>query len=403
LEPLEERRLLATLTVDTLSDTVDAGDGVTSLREAVAAANMAAGADTIEFALSLGDGGPAAIFLTQGEIAIAEALTIDARSVAQGVTIDANLMSRVFNITATTGDFTLAGLTLINGKTTGSNSSFTDSTFSGGAVRCASSGLLIIDHCLVRKSSTSGSLARGGGIFTSSELSVTHTTVSDNSTTGFNSNGGGVFAYGGATLDRCVISRNVTKGRLSEGGGISVGAENVIVVLRSLIEGNSTEGIEAGGGGIDFSLSNLTLSESTISGNWTSGYSAYGGGIYGGNATITNSTISGNQTWADNSRGGALDVNLDLTISQSTISGNVTHGRNAPGSAPRNALFSYARVFIGEAALLRAPFNSYERDKLRGFLRARRQFQFLIDSPLDKLTQRYKQAIRRCLNENTPD
>lgn len=74
-----------------------------------------------------------------------------------------------------------------------------------------------------------------------------------------------------------------------------------------------------------------------------------------------------------------------------------------PGSAPRNALFSYARVFIGEAALLRAPFNSYERDKLRGFLRARRQFQFLIDSPLDKLTQRYKQAIRRCLNENTPE
>lgn len=73
-----------------------------------------------------------------------------------------------------------------------------------------------------------------------------------------------------------------------------------------------------------------------------------------------------------------------------------------PGSAPRKALFSYARVFIGEAALFRAPLNSNERDKLRGLLRARREFNFLISSPLDELTQRYRQALARCLNETLP-
>ena len=34
LEPLEDRRLLAVVTVNTLDDTVDFNDGVTSLREA---------------------------------------------------------------------------------------------------------------------------------------------------------------------------------------------------------------------------------------------------------------------------------------------------------------------------------------------------------------------------------
>lgn len=74
-----------------------------------------------------------------------------------------------------------------------------------------------------------------------------------------------------------------------------------------------------------------------------------------------------------------------------------------PHSAARKSLYSYTRIFLAEAALLRAPTAPFERDKLRGFLRARREFQFLIDSPLDELTQRYKQAIGRCLNENMSD
>ena len=63
VEPLEERRLLAVATVTTLGDTVDFADGVTSLREALFAANTLAGPDTIEFDPVLGQMVPRRFFL----------------------------------------------------------------------------------------------------------------------------------------------------------------------------------------------------------------------------------------------------------------------------------------------------------------------------------------------------
>ena len=88
-EPLEVRRLLALVTVNTLSDTVDINDGVTSLREAIFATNLVGGADTIEFAPSLTAGGPATILLTQGELKITDSLTINGPG-ANLLTIDAS-------------------------------------------------------------------------------------------------------------------------------------------------------------------------------------------------------------------------------------------------------------------------------------------------------------------------
>src|SRR5687767_1854045 len=74
LEPLEDRRVLAVVTVNTDQDVVDFNDGLTSLREAIFATNLVAGADTIEF--DFGHDGPATILLTQGELQIADDLTI---------------------------------------------------------------------------------------------------------------------------------------------------------------------------------------------------------------------------------------------------------------------------------------------------------------------------------------
>src|SRR3954471_4069197 len=144
-EPLEDRRLLAVVTVDTLADTVDFNDGHTSLREAIFATNTVAGADTINFAPSLTANGPATILLKQGELKITDALTINGPG-ASVLTIDASQLSRIFNITATSGDYAISGIMTTGGKTIGSNlltsPPYLATTFNGGAIRSASLGTL---------------------------------------------------------------------------------------------------------------------------------------------------------------------------------------------------------------------------------------------------------------------
>lgn len=104
VEALEARELLTTFTVDTLIDVVDAGDGVTSLREAIEAANGQSGADTIQFASSANG----TLTLTLGELNITDTLTIEGNGANQTV-LDANGRSRVLHFEAATGDLTLQG------------------------------------------------------------------------------------------------------------------------------------------------------------------------------------------------------------------------------------------------------------------------------------------------------
>src|SRR5215467_7376270 len=88
LEPLEARWLLSTFTV---LNNLDSGAG--SLRDAVSQANMAAGADTIQFAPGLRG---QTITLTGGELDVTDSVTID----GSGVTVSGNNASGVFVITA---------------------------------------------------------------------------------------------------------------------------------------------------------------------------------------------------------------------------------------------------------------------------------------------------------------
>jgi len=91
-EPLEARRVLATITV---TNTDDSGAG--SLRAAIEQANSSAGSDTICFSSDLnGDD----INLTTGGLNITDNLIIDADSLSNGITIDASASngSRVFSV-----------------------------------------------------------------------------------------------------------------------------------------------------------------------------------------------------------------------------------------------------------------------------------------------------------------
>ena len=65
---------MATLTVTTAADVVDANDGETSLREAIAEANTTTGADEIVFDAGLSS---ATLRLTQGEIEFRDTVRID--------------------------------------------------------------------------------------------------------------------------------------------------------------------------------------------------------------------------------------------------------------------------------------------------------------------------------------
>lgn len=290
IEPLEDRRLLALVTVNTLNDTVDFNDGVTSLREAIFATNLVGGADEIQFAPSLTSGGPATITLKQGELATTDSLTITGPG-ANLLTIDASGNdptpdtnngdgSRVFNIndgiSGNTLDVSISGLTLTGGD--------------------------------------AGDSIGGGAVLSHENLAITNSTISGNSASGGFAGGfgGGILASGKVNVT--ITSSTISGNSAGDGGGISSGN---VTVTSSTISDNSARF----GGGI-WAAYNVTVTSSTISGNFGTDS---GGGVLGLNVTVDSSTISTNSAGS----GGGI-FGYHVTVTQSTISGNVA-GKNGGG------------------------------------------------------------------------
>ena len=382
-DQLEARHLLATLVVNSAADLpVDLSDGVVTLRDAIHAANTdtlvapgaetGSGADTITFDGSVfnGVGDNSLIRLTEGELEITDALTIDG-STGVGVTVtgdaagdDVRLAgnitdviasfggtagasddllddnSRVLNFSSLTGDLSLEGLTVTGGRTTGRNQLILgqlESTHSGGGIRFASSGALSLTNSTLSGNSISGDVAFGGGIFTSSgSVSLTNSTLSGNSTSGDRAAyGGGIYTYSGSvSLTSSTLSGNSTSGFGAFGGGIRTGSGSVSLT-NSTLSGNSTSGDFAEGGGIHTYLGgSISLTNSTLSGNSTSGRSARGGGIFGGSVSLISSTLSGNSTSGDGASGGGISAG-SVSLTSSTLSGNSTSGDGASGGGIR--------------------------------------------------------------------
>jgi hypothetical protein len=177
IEPLEDRRLLANVTVGNTNDVVNGtttsiaalissngGDGI-SLREAVLAANADAAADTIDFGSLTGT-----IQLTNvghaGEIAITNNLTINGPG-ANALTVRAFAATaslgdgaRIFNVDDGNGlgdkTVSISGLTLTGG----------DSNQSGGAIRNRESLTVAASIITGNSAGTFATAAHGGGIAT---------------------------------------------------------------------------------------------------------------------------------------------------------------------------------------------------------------------------------------------
>jgi len=316
VESLEDRRMLAVITVNSDLDNTTPGDALVTLREAVIAANTDAttdlgdtgnGADTIDFAGSLNGG---TILLDLGELGITESLSVDGTSLAGGLTINAQDLSRIFNITAGTGDFTFRKLTLTGGS----------ASDEGGAIRSLTSGDLTIDQSTIDGNNTTANYSRGGGIRASGEVLLTDSTVSGNSTTS-NGAGGGISASDNVTLTDSIVRDNTS----GLGGGISVGGYfHDVFITNSTVTGNKA--LSFGGGAIYVDEGSATLTNSTLSDNYTNGDFGLGGGILAfGDVTLTESTVSGNSTTGESVDGGGIWAGA-VTLTRSTVSGNSSTG-----------------------------------------------------------------------------
>ena len=150
----------ASTVVTSLADTVNANDGLTTLREAVA---YAQDGDTITFDESLAGG---TIRLNGEYIEIKSSVAIDASTVG-GITIDAGGASRIFKSTAE--NLSLDSLALLNGH----------AESNGGALWLDSGSTVSILHCTVSNNTAEyhgGAIYVGGGM----TVSVVDTEITDN-------------------------------------------------------------------------------------------------------------------------------------------------------------------------------------------------------------------------------
>jgi hypothetical protein len=325
----------------------DSGEG--SLRQSIA--DTAPGGK-IDFTIK------GVIKLTSGELTIDKDLVITGPGTGN-LSISGSNGSRVFNITG--GDVTISGLTVCDGKTTGSPAR-------GGGIY--NNGKLTLRSVAVKGNQAEGAAgqcAYGAGIYNNSTMTVMNCTISGNTaqggegTAGGNgARGGGICTVGSMTVSASTIAGNTAAGGTSTGPGRAGDGE---------------------GGGI-FCYNNCTVAVdgTTISGNKAragnsshesgqAGFASGGGAIQNwggasGTRTYTNCTFSqdvcegGVGGMADScSRGGGVWETSTATFIHCTFFGNKTNGKFQEGGG----LYSAANagegpvvqncIFVGNASM----------------------------------------------------
>ncbi len=263
----------ATITVNVTDDTVIAGDGGVTLREAVAAINAGTtvdpditgqtpGAfgsnDTILFSSSVS--GTIPLTQANGPLTLMKSVTIVGPTSGTGVVVDGGC---TFTTSCQSGTGT--GVFHVNPSVTAKISNLTIQHGNAPAGSC-------------------GGVTCGGGIFNFGALTVTNSTLFQNS----------------ATL----------------GGGIENQTGGVLTVTNSTLSANAATG---SGGGIDNSSGTVTVTNSTLSGNSAS---SFGGGINNpsGTVMVTNSTLSANA--ATGSGGGIETSSAPVTLRNTLVAAN---------------------------------------------------------------------------------
>jgi len=218
----------------------DSGPG--SLRDTIGKSALG---NVINFASGLSGN----ITLTNGELAIAQALTILGPGV-KTLTVSGNNSSRVFNISS--GTVVISGLTIANG--------YHDNTVQGGGI--ANAGNLTVSNC---------------------DFVGNHA----------DEDGGAIYnSVGTLTVVNCTFNGNSASfGNAGDVGG-AIDNQGTAIILNSTFFNN----VSIFGGAIgNETLGTLLITNCTLSGNNGAG-NAQGGGIYdnGGHVTIRNTILAGN-------------------------------------------------------------------------------------------------------------
>lgn len=345
LERLENRRVLATFTVNTALDTIDInpGDGVaadaagnTSLRAAVMESNRLSGTDTINLpagTYSLTRTGALENAAVTGDLDILDDLTINGAG-AGVTTISANQIDRIFDLLGVFGNNTVVtfeGLTLRGGQADdGAVDSFGDR---GGAIRANAYTEMTINNSVLRDNSAPRTASNsvyglGGAISSSGRVhNINGSQFINNSS----SNSGGAIYLGGTVS----------------------GQPGTMNITDSTFDGNLSWG-----GGAILNHSILNIANSTFSNNRglnAAGTQGNGGAINnngGGVATVVNSTFSGNRSIA----GGAVYTVQDFASLNNTFTNNVGGSGGAIHVSPSSQNLTFQNTIIaGNTATTRGP------------------------------------------------
>ena len=312
-ERLEDRRVLAILTVNTLLDENGTGPNL-SLREAIDAANNG---DIIQFSvtgqINLGASGGGHITINNS-ITIQgpgwNLLTVRAYDPDGSGTNDSDGRRALLidNDSSSLLNVAISNLTFTNGDPVDA-----DENTGGGAILNREN--LTINYCVF----DANFAPNGGAILNEAgTLTINDSTISNNAA----ADGGGVLIQGNSGA--LVVNRTwIINNTASNSGGGALTRSRSMTITDSTISGNSTA---ENGGGIYQYQALVTVNGATISNNTADSNhddAGNGGGTYnaGGTLTIVNSTVSGNSAVAG---GGIFNDTAQATaVKHSTITGNV--------------------------------------------------------------------------------
>ncbi|MEO8351793.1 MAG: choice-of-anchor Q domain-containing protein, partial [Chthoniobacteraceae bacterium] len=324
-------RILLERFLDTSLVTNADDHGPGSLRQTLAEASPFS---VVRFDPAIFNGEPGDVIHLESGITIAQAVTIDASDISEGVTIDGGSNgdaivdpgeTRCFFISDGQADelqtVAFRHLTIRNGVS---------SDFFQAGANIHNRENLTLEDCTVANGRAVVFSAKGGGIYSESgSLTLKNSTITGNQVIGDAASGGGIYSVlGELTISGCTVSDNQALGDRADGGGIYHEAEiagPVATLTNSTLHGNASIG--RGGGYYNYE-GDTQFVHCTLAGNTAA--AGEGGGIasYGDESTQTELTA----TIVRNAASSDVDVVAESEVSVTSAGANLIGTGNAIGA-----------------------------------------------------------------------